>query len=308
MSSEHRNIPNNASALVLMVALGASPAGAQAPKAQPARPATPVAAASSARPAQVAPPEGAKLVTALSALSPEKAKDPAAVEAAASVALGRKATLDSIFQVLWQYQKVVVKEARQDAKATQGTAAVSLNATATKLSQQNAAIDQGMRESAEKAEIAMNAAIVGLVIGIAQGLIQIGSAVAGQGSGAQGSDLAAVAVASRAVESTLPPAAIETIRSRLDVVLKQAVKAQEAKSPVTVAIASVFVNDPLVASQDRGKVLLEAAYLAYLDALDDLKAAIETGQARTAGSAYDVALRRARALLDLIVILARRLR
>jgi hypothetical protein len=44
------------------------------------------------------------------------------------------------------------------------------------LSHDNAAIDQGMDEAREKADVAMTAAQTGLVMGIAQGLVSIGSA------------------------------------------------------------------------------------------------------------------------------------
>ena len=47
------------------------------------------------------------------------------------------------------------------------------------LSHDNAAIDKGMDEAREKADVAMTAAQTGLVIGIAQGLVSIGSAAAG---------------------------------------------------------------------------------------------------------------------------------
>lgn len=46
------------------------------------------------------------------------------------------------------------------------------------LSHDNSAIDKGMDEAREKADVAMTAAQTGLAIGIAQGLVSIGSAAA----------------------------------------------------------------------------------------------------------------------------------
>lgn len=45
------------------------------------------------------------------------------------------------------------------------------------LQAQNQQIDKGMKEAGEKADIAMSAATTGMIIGVAQGLISIGSAV-----------------------------------------------------------------------------------------------------------------------------------
>ena len=47
------------------------------------------------------------------------------------------------------------------------------------LSRDDAAIDKGMDQAREKADVAMSAAEVGMVMGIAQGLVSIGSAAAG---------------------------------------------------------------------------------------------------------------------------------
>lgn len=47
------------------------------------------------------------------------------------------------------------------------------------LSHDNAAIDKGMDEAREKADVAMTAAQTGLVMGIAQALVSVGSAAAG---------------------------------------------------------------------------------------------------------------------------------
>lgn len=86
------------------------------------------------------------------------------------------ASMDELFVCMIAFQKMMNKEAREDRQVKSHMRRLMLADKAEKLKMQNEAIDQGMKEAREKADIAMSAAVTGMIIGIAQGLIQIGAA------------------------------------------------------------------------------------------------------------------------------------
>jgi hypothetical protein len=92
-----------------------------------------------------------------------------------------------IMACLMKYLKDCQKEAKENRNLADAFAKQRLTEKVSKLEQDNARIAASMQEAKEKADIAMNAATTGMIVGIAQGLIQVGAAAAshaGSGAGA----------------------------------------------------------------------------------------------------------------------------
>lgn len=81
---------------------------------------------------------------------------PAAPPAAACPATGDQASADcnGIFAVMMEYQKTMNKEAREDRRLGRDSKAAAIEAQTGKIKADNKAIDQGMAESRERAELA----------------------------------------------------------------------------------------------------------------------------------------------------------
>ncbi len=64
----------------------------------------------------------------------------------------------NLFAMMMEYQKIMNKEAREDRTSARQSAGSALASKSSQLGQQNKAIDQGMKEAGEKANVAMNEA------------------------------------------------------------------------------------------------------------------------------------------------------
>lgn len=84
--------------------------------------------------------------------------------------------MGDLLMVMMAYQKMLAKEARDDRKMQTDLRRLMLAGKTEKIKLDNQAIDRGMQEAKEKAEIAMNAATVSLVTGIVSGSIQVAAA------------------------------------------------------------------------------------------------------------------------------------
>lgn len=87
-----------------------------------------------------------------------------------------EASADAVVALLFEMQKTAAKESKENTAFKQQAAKAALAAKSDKLSQDNRAIDQGMKEAKEKADTQMSAATISLASGVAQGLIQIAGA------------------------------------------------------------------------------------------------------------------------------------
>ena len=90
--------------------------------------------------------------------------------------------MEEMFVVMMAYLKMVQKEAREDAKLARQDAKTELTLKSAKIAQDNKSIDAQKREAQQKADTAMSAATNSLVMGVAQGLIQISGSPAAKGS------------------------------------------------------------------------------------------------------------------------------
>jgi len=81
------------------------------------------------------------------------------------------ATSASIFVLLLEYMKLVAADQRDDVKLARAATVLALAAKAAQLDKENAAIDQGMKEAGERADIAMGEATVEMLIGMAGALV-----------------------------------------------------------------------------------------------------------------------------------------
>ena len=80
------------------------------------------------------------------------------------------ATSASIFVLLLEYMKLLAAEHNEDAKLAREATVLALAAKAAQLDQENAAIDQAMKEAGERADIAIGEAKFEMVIGIVSAL------------------------------------------------------------------------------------------------------------------------------------------
>jgi hypothetical protein len=90
---------------------------------------------------------------------------------------GGSCSVDDIMAVMMEVMKFAMKDAREDQKIAQAMTTLSLIAKSATLNKQTEAIEKGMDEAKEKAEIAMNQAVVGMALGVAMGVVQAASAV-----------------------------------------------------------------------------------------------------------------------------------
>jgi hypothetical protein len=82
---------------------------------------------------------------------------PAAAQPAPSCAVAAdqaSADCNGVFGVMMEYQKTVNKEAREDRRVARDSKAAATKAQASKIKVDNKAIDQGMTESRERADLA----------------------------------------------------------------------------------------------------------------------------------------------------------
>ena len=84
-------------------------------------------------------------------------------------------TFGELFAVMMAYQKMMNKEAREDARLSREHKNIELKNKEVRLEKDNKAIDAGMNEAKEKANTAMTAATTSQAIGVAQGTTQIAS-------------------------------------------------------------------------------------------------------------------------------------
>jgi hypothetical protein len=281
--------------------------------AEPSRPVAPLQPVAK-RPAPVVAvsvPDGARIAQRIVTLTAEQQRDPTAVRAAGVAALGKDVPLSSLFEVLVAYAAAVAKEAREDKKLVRTAKDLERTLKGAELALANEAIDAGLREAKEKADIAMEAAWIGLAMGVAQGLIQVGAA-AGSFAGAAGasssaasavSDVALVAGAARDVSSSLPPEALAEVPARLDDLLSRATRAWDAGASVTSAITTFLASNAVLAKVDRARLFPWLVLAAYEKALDDVKTAMASGKPPS-----DAKLKRARLTALALRALARKLR
>jgi len=95
----------------------------------------------------------------------DQALEPAAARASAATTAG------SIFALLLEYMKTVAAEQHEAAKLARAALALAIETKAAELRRDNAAIDKGMEEAREKADLAMDQASFEMFIGICSGLI-----------------------------------------------------------------------------------------------------------------------------------------
>jgi hypothetical protein len=275
----------------------------------PAKPNAAIAA-SATTPAQSATviSSGQKIAAAVAALPKEKRQDATTVMATANAVLGADKDTDSLLLVMLEYQRLVNKEAADDAKRVRE---VMPRLQGLKLD--NAAIDAGMSEARDKATNAMEAAHLGMVMGVIAGMVQVGAASSGAGVGAaasavsQGSDVALGAVAERAIAATLPATARAAVDRQLEPLLARATKAWDEKTSVAGALGSVLTTESALTPLDRDELIAFVLCRLHRRALDDLEAAIK---AKRAGAAslkvpYLVAVKRIRITLAGLTLLAK---
>jgi hypothetical protein len=267
------------------------------------------AAASSRAAPRVQPPA---LLTRLRALSAEQRAQPQAVRDAAAQAVGRSISLGGVVLALFEHQKVVAKEALADQELVQRVREAKLPEKATKLSQQGAAIDQRMNEAREKASIAMDAAQASLISGMISGLLQIGAATDAGGLGGM-SDTEMAAVLTNLAASDLTPEQTEELAKRRAEAIARIARLSDEKVSVNTALAATLSGNRLLASADRGKLLLVVAFQAYQKTLDDLagaQAALDASAPPSAEAlkAYAAALKRVRLTLAYLQALLHQLR
>ena len=90
--------------------------------------------------------------------------------------LTQGATQEELFAVMMKYMKDCQKDARESRKLADAFARQRLGEKASKLAQESARLDASMQEAKEKAQIEMDAATTGMVMGVASGAAQIGGA------------------------------------------------------------------------------------------------------------------------------------
>jgi hypothetical protein len=279
--------------------------------AEPSRSTTPLHAAATrpATPVLLTSPEGARVAQRIVALSAEQQRDRTAVRQAGVAGLGRDVPFENLLGIMVAYAAAASKEAREDRKLTRTPKDLELTLKGAGLVLQNEAIDAGMREAKEKADAALEAATLGLVMGLAQGLIQIGTATASSSGGAGGSsasgvsDLVLVAGAAKDVTGALPPEVLSELQARVDEFLSRVTRAWETDRSITAAMTGFMASSTLLSKVDRAKLLPLLVLGAYEKALDEVKTATAVGKPPP-----EAKVRRARLSIAVLRSLARKLR
>ena len=96
---------------------------------------------------------------------------------------GSNTVSGDMMATMMAYQKEMNKEAQQNRKLESSSKDAELISLQSKIAKDNQAIDQGMKEAREKADIAREQATMGLVMGVAGGIATMGAGAAASSMG-----------------------------------------------------------------------------------------------------------------------------